>query len=240
MREPGADASQAEPPPVDPRDDPPAQAIEDARRGQVALALAIVVVSILAATMAWRASVADDAASESTLRAEQNLLQRQELRASDESIVLHDIAVFGTYEENENLARLLRRSAARVPGREARALALRAQQDLQLAQQESALFEVALPSDAHGTVTFDAAYARRAARLRDANLLDLEAPSTLRSKAGREETKGLRLTGLAVLFVAALVFFTFAQLIGASISSLLAVSGTLVAVTAIVLFISIG
>jgi hypothetical protein len=204
------------------------------------LALAIVVMSILAATMAWRASVADDAAGGSTQLAEQNLLQQQELTASDESLVLHDITVFGTYEEHENLGRLLKRDAARAPAGQARALGLRAQQELGLAQRDAALFEVAQPSVAKGMVTFDAAYARRAAVLRDADLLALQAPSTLRSKADQQETKGLRLTGLAVLFVAALVFFTFAQLSGASISSLFAVSGAVVAVVAIVLFVSIS
>lgn len=240
MPEPGPDASRAEPPPAHASDHPPAQAPEDARRGQVMLALAIVVMSILAATMAWRASVADDAAGGSTQLAEENLLQQQELTASDESLVLHDIRVFGTYEEYANLAHLLRRDAARAPAGQARALALRAEQNLELAQRAGALFDVAGPSVAHGMATFDATYARRAALLRDANLLDLQAPSTLRATADQQETTGLRLTGLAVLFVAALVFFTFAQLSGASISSLFAVSGTVVAVIAIVLFISVS
>lgn len=248
MTEPGADVPQAEsppthapvPPPANASEPPPAQTPHDARRSQVGLALAIVVMSILAATMTWRASVADDSAGGATQLAEQNLLQQQQLTASDEAIVLHDVAVFGTYAEDEDLARLLQRDAARAPAGRARALAVRAEQDLELGQREGALFEVAEPSVAHGMLTFDAAYARRAVRLRDAALLDLEPPRTLRAKAGQQEREGLRLTGLAVLFVAALVLFTFAQLTGASIASLFALSGTAVALIAIVLFISIS
>lgn len=232
MAEPAATAS--------PPESPPAQGSEDGRRSQVVLALAIVIMSILAATMAWRASVADDASGGFNQLAEQNLLQQQQLTASDESIILHDIAVFGTYERYENLATLLQRDAARAPAGQARTLALRAQQDLDLAQQQGALFEVGGPSVVHGMVTFDVAFARRAARLRDTDLLDLQAPSTLRTDAGRQATKSLRLTGLAVLFVAALVLFTFAQLTGASVSSLFALSGTAVALIAIGLFISIS
>lgn len=254
MTEPGVEGSQAEslpahapatppapaPTSVHPSEKPPAQPPEGARRSQVVLALAIVLMSILAATMAWRASVADDAAGGSNDVAEQNLLQQQELTASDESVVLHDITVFGAYEEDADLARLLQRDAAKAPAAQARALSVRAQQELELAQRESALFEIAAPSVAHGMVTFDAAYARRAARLRDSDLLDLQAPTALRATADEQETMGLRLTGLAVLFVAALVLFTFAQLTGASISSLFALSGTAVALITILLFISIN
>jgi hypothetical protein len=206
----------------------------------VVLALAIVAMSILAAAMAWRASVADDAAGGSTQLAEQNLLQQQQLTASDQSIVLNDIAVFGPYAEDQNLASLLQHDASRAAPGQARALAVRAEQDRELAQREGALFEVAQPSVAHGVVTFNATYARRAVLLRDADLLDLQPPSTLRSTSDHQETKGLRLTGLAVLFVAALVFFTFAQLTGAAISSVFALSGTVAALIAIVLFVSIG
>jgi hypothetical protein len=248
MPEPGADSSQAESPPAHPSEKTPAQSPEetpahppgDGRRSQVVLALAIVVMSILAATMAWRASVADDAAGGSSQLAEQNLLQQQELTASDEAVVLHDIAIFGTYEEYENLGNLLQRAAARAPAAQASALAVRAEQDLEFAQREDALFEVYLPTVTNGIASFDASYARRATLLRDSDLLNLQAPSALRADAAAQERNGLRLTGLAVLFVAALVLFTFAQLTGASISSLFALSGAMVAVVAIVLFISIG
>lgn len=217
-------------------------AIEEAGEGSGRLrrytALGIVIVSIFAAAMAWRASVADDGAGSKEQLAEQNLLQQQELTATDEASVFHDLSLFGRYEEHVNLAVALERDAAHAAPATARALSVRAQQERQLAQSEQALFEGPLPTTRRdGSVSYDAAYARSQAQLRDVELLDLQAPEQLRAQAATLHEKGVRLTGLAVLFVAALVLLTFAELSGPAVARLFALSGAGVAVTAVVLFL---
>lgn len=214
-------------------------------RAQVREALAIVLVSILAATMVWRASVADDAAGSKTQLAAENLLQQQELTAADRQYVLHDISVFNRYEEDCNLARALSRDAAVAPAGQARSLTIQAQRELELARSELPLYEnvggsLTVPPSGDcgsGIVSFDAGSANDLVLASDNALLDLQAPSQLRAQAHSEETKELRLTGLAVLFVAALVLFTFAEVTTAAVvSGVFAVSAAVVALTAAVLF----
>jgi hypothetical protein len=201
-------------------------------------ALGIVAVSILAAAMAWRASAANDAAGAKEQLATENVFQQQELMASDESAVIHDIGLFDRYEEHENLALALQRDAAHASGSQARALAIQVQQARGLARDEEPLFEGPLPTArADGSVTYDAGYARSQARLRDFELADLKPPSQLRAQAAIEHERGVRLTGLAVLFVAALVLLTFAELGSPVAARLFAVSGAVVALTAAVLFV---
>jgi hypothetical protein len=201
-------------------------------------ALGIVAVSILAAAMAWRASAANDAASAKEQLATENVFQQQELMASDESAVIHDIGLFDRYEEHQNLALALQRDAGHASGSQARALAVQVQQARGLARDERPLFEGPLPTDrADGSVTYDAAYARSQASLRDFELADLKPPSQLRAQAAIEHERGVRLTGLAVLFVAALVLLTFAELGSPVAARLFAVSGAVVALTAAVLFV---
>ncbi|MDQ6775336.1 MAG: hypothetical protein M3071_03740 [Actinomycetota bacterium] len=216
-------------------------AIEEGEEGGGRLrrytALGIVIVSILAATMAWRASVADEASGTKEQLAEQNLLQQQELTATDEAAVIHDLGLFDRYEEHVNLAAALQHDAARATPAVARALSVRAQQELQLARSEQSLFEGPLPTTRRdGSVTYDAAYARSQARVRDIELLDLQPPEQLRTQASTLHEKGVHLTGLAVLFVAALVLLTFAELSGSAVARLFAFSGVGVAVTALILF----
>jgi len=201
-------------------------------------ALGIVAVSILTAAMAWRASAADETAGAKEQLATENVFQQQELMASDESSVIHDIGLFDRYEEHLNLARALQRDAAHASGSAARALAVQVQEARGLARDEQPLFEGPLPTTRpDGSVTFDAAYARSQARLRDFELADLRSPSQLRAQAGVEHERGVRLTGLAVLFVAALVLLTFAELGSPVAARLFAVSGAAVAFTAVVLFV---
>jgi hypothetical protein len=88
-----------------------------------------------------------------------------------------------------------------------------------------------------GSVTYAAAYARSQASLRDFELADLKPPSQLRAQAAVEHERGVRLTGLAVLFVAALVLLTFAELGSPVAARLFAVSGAVVALAAAVLFV---
>lgn len=193
-----------------------------------ATAFGIVIVSILAAVMAWRASVADEAADATRVHAEQNRLAQQQLIAGDETSVLHNLELYGRYAEHANLARALERDGQEV----------RAQGEREAAASQRALFELTLPETRKdGTAAYDAAYARSQARLRDVELLNLHPPEELEEHAEADHRRGVRLTGLAALFVAALVLLTFAELTRAALARLFAFSGAAVAVLAFVLFL---
>src|SRR4051794_29654035 len=135
-----------------------------------ATAFGIVIVSILAAVMAWRASVADESADATRVHAEQNRLAQQQLIASDETTVLHDLQLYERYAEQVDLARALERDGQVV----------RAQAQREAAAGQRALFEGTLPERRRdGSASFDAAYARSQQRLRDVELLNLHPPEEL-------------------------------------------------------------
>jgi hypothetical protein len=215
-------------------------ALEGGGRLRRATALGIVLVSILAALMAWRASVADEASDATRVHAEQNRLAQQQLTAGDETAVFHDLQLFDRYGEHANLAHTLAADARRAPPRSARALLVRAQGERDAAASQVPLFEGVVPGTRRdGTARFDAGYARSQRRLRDVELLDLEPPDKLQAHAESQHERGVRLTGLAALFVAALVLLTFAELTRAALARIFVVSGAAVAILAIVLFIGV-
>lgn len=201
-------------------------------------ALGIVVVSILAAVMAWRASVANEESDATRVEAEQNRLAQQQLIASEETAVLHDLQLYEPYAEHTNLARSLERDAGRAAPAAARTLLVRAQDERNAAASQLPLFSGTRPERRRdGTVTFDAAYARSQARLRDVELLDLRPPGELHERAEAKHRRGVRLTGLAALFVAAVVLLTFAELSREALARIFAASGAAVAVAGLVLFV---
>ena len=191
-------------------------------------AVAIVIVSILAAVMAWRASVANESADATRVHAEQNRLAQQQLIASDETTVLHDLQLYERYAEHADLARALERDGMLV----------RAQAERAVAASQRPLFEGTFPEIRRdGTASFDAAYARSQARLRDFELLNLHPPEKLEARADSDHHQGVQLTGLAALFVAAVVLLTFAEISSGALASFFAVCGGAVALVALVLFI---
>ena len=191
-------------------------------------AVAIVIVSILAAVMAWRASVADESADATRVHAEQNRLAQQQLIASDETTVLHDLQLYERYAEHTDLARALEHDGQFV----------RAQAEREAAASQRPLFEGTFPEIRHdGTASFDAAYARSQARLRDFELLNLHPPAKLEARAEADHRRGVKLTGLAAMFVAAVVLLTFAEISRGGAARLFAAAGGVVAVAALVLFV---
>ena len=191
-------------------------------------AVGIVLVSILAALMAWRASVADESADATRVHAEQNRLAQQQLIASDETMVLHDLQLYERYAEHADLARALEHDG----------LLVRAQAERAAAASQRPLFEGTFPAIRRdGTASFDAGYARSQARLRDFELLNLHPPEKLEARAEAEHHRGVKLTGLAALFVAAVVLLTFAEISSGAMARLFAVCGGVVALVGLVLFV---
>ena len=70
----------------------------------------------------------------------------------------------------------------------------------------------------------------------DVELLDLRPPEELIAHAEAQHRRGVRLTGLAALFVAALVLLTCAELTRGVNTRFFALGGAAVAVSALVLF----
>lgn len=213
---------------------------EEGGRLRRATAAAIVIVSILAALMAWRASVAGEEAGAKRQEAQQNRLAQQQLTASEETAVAHDIDVYGSYAQRIDLARALERQARRRPAAQAASLLARAQSERRLADSQLPLFDQVAPTVRRdGSAAFDSAYALRQERLRDDERLDLAAPAELRAEAAAQHERGVHLTGLAALFVASLVLLTFAELSGRRAGRLFAASGAGVAVAALLLFATV-
>jgi hypothetical protein len=110
-------------------------------------------------------------------------------------------------------------------------------------------FEVQSPAlGANGTISYDPASAYRSAVATDAELGGLHPAAALRA-SNSESDQAVNMTGVAALFVAALVLFTLAQVmlgrrprkeppLGGrwTVSHTLVVGGTLVTATAAVLF----
>ena len=154
----------------------------DDSRLRRATALAIVVVSILAAVMAWRASVADESADATRVHAEQNRLAQQQLIAGEEASVLHNLQLYEGYAEHFDLARSLERDG----------LVVRAQAEREAAASQVPLFEGSLPERRDGTAFFDARFARSAARNRDVELADIHPPAELEEHAEAQHQRGVR------------------------------------------------
>ena len=202
-----------------------------ASRLRAVTALGIVVVSILAAAMAWQASRAGEEAATHEHFAEQNRLQRLELEYADEDRVILDIELFGRFEEHLSLAHAFATQAA---GRSA-AASLAAQDERRLAARVLPLFGAYEPESDHGRPTFDAAYSRKQTRLQDVDLLAIEPPAALLADARKQHLRSVRFTGLAALFVAALVLLTLAEISRGAVARLFVACGAAVAATALVL-----
>ena len=220
------------------------------------LPLAIVAVSVLAAVMGWRASLADESASHKDELSRQDLIRQQDSVLQKIQGVAADIKQFGTFEQSSVLAQQLSGEAARAGGAEGQSLTREAQADTELAREIGARMQYdsdytpTNPTNYHsdqnsGALNQDGTYrpgnpytvsaAIAAAESGDAELTGLE-PDLLRKQARAERQKGVDLVGVAALFIAGLVCFTIAAVSRGRQVVWLAASGVTIAVIAIVLF----
>jgi hypothetical protein len=218
------------------------------------LPLAIVVVSVLAALMGWRASLADEGATHSDELARQDLALQQELLLQKVQGVDADIRLFGSFEQDSLLGNALFKQAAQVAGAERASFLQEGQGDLEAARQIGSEFTYIgdyTPSDPRnysasgGSLEPNGSYnpgnpyrvaaALLGAQTSDAGLTSLE-PDRLRSHARAERKTGVWLIGLAALFIAGLVFFTFAAVSRNARTLWFAGCGVTVALVALALF----
>jgi hypothetical protein len=206
------------------------------------LPMAIVVASVLAAIMGWRASVADEHSNRHYELSRQELVRQQQLRLGDIQQVNGQAREFGSYERYSLLAQSLRKESRAVGGSAGAQLAREADSNLNLAASILSRVDSAIPYTAQDGITLNPAYpyrineARRAAALDNTELQALD-PDRLRKQAEHVRLQGEYLTGLAALFVAAIVLFTLAAVSRGRPVRSFGLSGVLVAVVGIVLFI---
>jgi hypothetical protein len=171
------------------------------------LPAAIVSVSLGAAAMGWQASVADERATHKDELSRQALVSQQQIELQKIQAVDSQLRVFGEFERYSLLAHALQHEA-RLAGSQRRDILTReATSDLRVAG--SLTPQLPLAAEVRFGKGYDVRTALTYLRSSDRRLSSLE-PNRLRFAARSQRDRGLHLVGLAVLFIVALVFFTFA------------------------------
>jgi len=197
------------------------------------LPVAIVLVSLGAAAMAWQASVAEERATHKDVLGRQDLVREQELDLEKTQEVDADLRVFGEYERAYFLSEVLRHDRLRMGGSARRTLAAAAAADeAVLGPLEPQLSGV---QGVGAGAPYNARIALRVAKSGDRDLTSLE-PGRLRQAARHQRVMALHLTGLLVVFVVGLVFLTLAAVARSRLSYWFAGGGVSAALIATSLF----
>lgn len=196
--------------------------------------------------MGWRASLSDEHAVHQDELSRQDLVQQQQSELADTQLVDSYMTQFGTFAEDSLLARSLRQDAPRVDHNNAQTMLSEAQVDLNLARNIGRQIGFTYPAAApyvnpDGSYepqkgsAFDFAQTLAFVESADETLHGLD-PDQLRAQARSQRLLGLHLTGIAALFVSALVFLTLAAVSRGTRARWFASLGGLVAGVALVLF----
>jgi hypothetical protein len=206
------------------------------------LPLAIVIVSVLAAVMGWRASVAEERSNRAHELSRQGLVRQQQLQLTDLQSVNGEVRLYGRYEQLSLQAHALRREARRLPQGAGPFATEQAQRDVSLAAPLwKQISSEGLPNNlADGTYDprnpYSLKRAREATARDDIDLASLD-PEHLNQTGERARLQGVQLTGLAALFVGAIVLFTLAAVTTGSAVRWFGRSGVALAVVGVVLFL---
>ncbi len=236
---PAASLEPAPPPPpaadrAAPRTKPP-----KTERFRAVVGVLIAVVSILGAVVVWRASVESSNASDLTQQGTQQLILQQQTRGSIEAGVARDFRLYAQFQEHVmNWREMLAQADQATDTALAADLRSQARSELSQARHIRPLmqnFDRPSFGDDDGVVPFDPAQQVQA--LADGNLeLTGLHPEVTFAAASDAHDRALHLVGIAVLFAAALLFLTFAQVARKGARGVFAVAGVVVMVAATVLF----
>jgi hypothetical protein len=199
----------------------------------------IAAVSILGAVVVWRASVESSNASDLTQQGTQQLILQQQTRGSIEAGVARDFRLYTQFQEHVmNWRQMLAQADQSKDPSLAADLRSQARSELSQARHIRPLmqnFDRPSFGDESGVVPFDPAQQVQA--LADANLeLTGLHPGVTFAAAAGAHSRALHLVGIAVLFAAALLFLTFAQVARKGARGIFAAAGAVVMVVATVLF----
>jgi hypothetical protein len=213
--------------------------------------LGIALVSVLAALMGWRASLAEESATHNEEISRQNLVQQQELQLQDNDAVNQDINTYGQFAQFSGLAHSELADASKVGGAAGAELSVEGQADLGLARytgkQISVLNYSYDPSNPSGNPNlrldgtlapghaYNPALALAAVENADTALHGLS-PGPLLESADHDRRDSVDLEGIAALFIAVMVLLTFGAIVPAPAKLWLATSGAAIAVVGVALF----
>jgi hypothetical protein len=187
--------------------------------------------------MGWQASVADQRAALKDELSRQDLVRFEQLKLQNVQAVDSDLRGFGEAERHGLLSGEFRREAHHAVGAERRRLAAEAVNERHLTDPIASELRFIDPTRLGGTrtYTYDVKSALTQAESGDANIASLE-PNPLRVAARQQRTRGLHLTGLAVIFILGLAWFTLAAITRGKRAQAFACLGAAATICAVVLF----
>jgi hypothetical protein len=252
---PEAEAPEARPP-EDAQSEPRPESLERRALHEIVhvwIPLAIVVISVCAAIVGWRASVSDEHANHLEELSRQDLVQQQQLLVQDNDSVDSDVRTFGQFTQYSLLAHSLLHDADVVGGAVGDQLRTEGSADLTIAitlgkqiQNVDYAFDPSNPTGnvylhSDGTYTpghpYNAEQALATAENNDTALHGLE-PEGLLSQAETQHDKGVDFTGIAALFIAVLVLLTFGAVVRGRQKLWFAGSGAVLGTAALALFLT--
>jgi type II secretory pathway pseudopilin PulG len=214
--------------------------------------LGIVIVSVMAALMGWRASLADETSNRREELSRQDLVQQQQVIVRDNQSVGSDIRTFSTFAQTSGLAHSLRHDGDTLTGQISEQLLSEAQADLGVARSlgsqiryQNYAFDATNPSGnaalrSGGTYApghpYRADEALDLAENSDPQLHGL-APEQLHESAESEKLRALHFEGVAALFVSVMVLLTVGALVKGPPKLWLSAGASTVAVAAVALAI---
>ncbi|MFL5824140.1 MAG: hypothetical protein ACJ764_11945 [Solirubrobacteraceae bacterium] len=233
---------------------PPKESVEKRALHEIVhlwIPLAIVLVSVCAAVVGWRASLSDEKATHYEELSRQDLVQQQQLLIQDNNSVDSDVRVFGQFAQESALAHSLLHDADVVGGPVGDQLRMQGGADLAVAltlgkqiQNVDYAFD---PSNPGGNVDlrsdgtyipgnpYDARLGLTTAQNNDFALHGLE-PEALLERAESEHNRGVDFTGIAALFIGVLVLLTLGAVVRGPQKVWFAGSGAVLGGVGVVLF----
>ena len=202
------------------------------------IAFVIVIVSVMGALVAWRASETSDDSGDLVQVSLQDQTLREQAFATNRGNLLHDIRLLGNHEAHVTLARLLSRDADRVPDPDvARRLELEAQSERQLARSQERFFKATIPTEDEGKVSYDFDFALDFLRRFNSEASGLDPEGALKESNVLSD-RAVDLTAITTLFAAALLFLTLAEVTRRGVRAWFAAAGCAAALIALVLFLT--
>jgi hypothetical protein len=206
------------------------------------LALGTVLMLILAAAAAWRASVSEEHGSHFQALARQERLHEQQAKLGVIDAVVADMRKFGDFERASLLYGALRKEASHVSAQRRDDIAHQWETELRVARvlAHGSTSGVAFPQGSNGTMRKGDPYFTREVAETYANDIELAVTpeiTPLDRKAHAARGRGHHLVGVGALFVAAAFLFTIGSVLPGAPPRWLGAAGLVVALAAIVLFL---
>lgn len=205
------------------------------------VAIAIAVVSILGAIVAFTGTLAAQSASQLDETGIEDTANQQQIITNLSATVEEDVRNLAPYQEDVKAAGILQSQAATLQSSDPSAAALlqaQAQSYQVLARAQSAFFrgEMPGPGSTNGPVNYDPRFALNVLENRDSQLSQLKPDATI-AQADSKHSQSVNLVGLVTLFIAALLFLTLAQFTRPAIRRVFAAAGGIIALVAVILWI---